>query len=100
MNASMLKTLTRRASLTALGGLGAAGLATLEPLTAAGKGSAKKKARKRCKKDATACIATLLTVCAQQPDAEDCIASLTPCCETCSANGFLACFVDTIQVVP
>ena len=99
MHASTLKTLSRRASLTALGGLGAAGLATLEPLTATGKNSARKKSRQRCKKDTTACLATLRTACANETNVETCVATLTPCCETCSANGFFDCYLKILQSV-
>lgn len=99
MTASSLQTLNRRASISALGGLAAARLVILEAPSAAGKSSARKKSRQRCKKDTTACIATLLTRCAQNTDAESCVAALTPCCETCSANGFLVCFLNTPQVM-
>lgn len=100
MDISILETLNRRASLTALGALAAAALATVEPLTAAGKNSSRKKSRQRCKKDTAACLATLRTACAEVSDVEACVTSLTPCCETCSANGFFECYLNTIVAVP
>lgn len=99
MNISKLESLSRRASLAALGGCVAAGLTTLEPPTAAGKNSGRKKSRQRCKKDTTACIGTLRTACAKDEDTESCVAAFTPCCETCSANGFFDCYLNTVQVV-
>lgn len=99
MNTRSLDTLTRRASLAVLGGLGAAGLVATEPPAASGKSSARKKSRKRCKKDTAACLVTLRAACAKDIDVEACVTAFTPCCEACSANGFFDCYLNTVIVV-
>jgi hypothetical protein len=93
MSSTELASLTRRASLSVLGALGAAGLSMIEPGGITAKSSARKKERKRCQKDTNSCVAIAQTECADQPDPAGCVSALTPCCETCSATGFLQCFL-------
>jgi hypothetical protein len=100
MNSQALETATRRAaaavsrrsSFLTLGGAAlAATMARPDIGEAKKKGkNCKKKEKQRCNNDTDACISTLTTAC--MGDAT-CIAELTPCCETCSANGFLTCFI-------
>ena len=84
--------ISRRGSLAALSGAALAAAATRPDVSEAKKGgqSCGKKQKKKCKNDAAACKNTLIGGC--QGD-QECIATLTPCCETCSANGFLTCFI-------
>jgi hypothetical protein len=85
---------SRRLSLVALGGAALAA-ATGE---VAGKGgqSCGKKKQKRCRKDAAGCRNNLLAACAGDPD---CAGSLTSCCETCSANGFVSCLIASGAII-
>ena len=97
MQTRCLATLNRRTSLSVLAALGAAGVAASEPSSLLGKNSARKKSRKRCKKDTDACISTLTAACADDDDQTTCVSTFTPCCETCSANGFFSCYLSKIR---
>ncbi|MCA9863230.1 MAG: hypothetical protein R2853_05950 [Thermomicrobiales bacterium] len=44
----------------------------------------------RCSADAAACRTQVLVVCGSN---DQCVADATPCCETCSANGFVSCLL-------
>lgn len=62
------------------------------------KGNNKKKGKQcgtleeqRCAADAAVCQQVLLAECGSN---EQCVADNTPCCETCSADGFLACVLN------
>jgi hypothetical protein len=84
---------SRRSSLLTLGGAALAAAASQSGIGEAKKKSGnkcKKKEKNRCNNDAAACIAT-----AQATGTCDatCIAQITPCCETCSANDFLVCLL-------
>jgi hypothetical protein len=84
---------SRRASLLSLGGAAVAATLAAPSVGEAKKKSGnkcKKKEKNRCNNDTDACEATLTTACMGDTD---CITLLTPCCETCSANGFLTCFI-------
>lgn len=48
----------------------------------------RKRERQRCNNDAAACKAQLPAACDNDPE---CVVAVTPCCETCSADGFLIC---------
>ncbi|MFN8661701.1 MAG: hypothetical protein U0075_07395 [Thermomicrobiales bacterium] len=94
MSSTELALLTRRASLSVLGALGAAGLSMIEPGGIAAKSSARKKARKRCQKDTSSCVTIVQTECADQVDPAACVSAFTPCCATCSATGFAQCLFN------
>ena len=96
MNDSKIRMVTRRASLALLGGLGAARFTAGDPVETASKGSARKKSRQRCRTDTAACLETLRKACEADPS---CVGEFSPCCETCSANGFFTCYLDRTQVV-
>jgi hypothetical protein len=85
--------LSRRRSLFTLGGAALAATIAIPELGQAKKKKGKdckKKEKQRCNNDAADCISTLQAT--GDCDAV-CLALLTPCCEECSANGFLICFL-------
>jgi hypothetical protein len=85
---------SRRAALVTLGGAALAAAVASPGVSAAKKRvgkTCKKKEKKRCNNDAAACRTTLVLGCVGD---DECIALLTPCCDTCSANGFFACFLE------
>lgn len=86
---------SRRRSLLTFGG--AAIGATLAGSTASdarkkGK-TCKKKERQRCANDTAACMATVENLCAATP-LPNCL-TLASCCETCSAEGFWDCLLES-----
>jgi hypothetical protein len=101
MNSQVLESVTRRAaaavsrrsSLVTLGGTALAASLAMPGVSEAKKKKGKdckKKEKQRCSNDTADCIATLQAT----PSCDaTCVALLTPCCETCSANGFLTCFL-------
>jgi deoxyinosine 3'endonuclease (endonuclease V) len=85
--------LSRRASLLTFGSVA---LAAASPGVGVAKkkksgDKCKKKEQQRCSKDAAACRNSAVLGC--QGD-DTCVELLQPCCDTCSANGFLVCFID------
>jgi hypothetical protein len=85
---------SRRSSLLTIGGAAAAATA-ISPVVGdakkkKNKDKCKKKEKQRCNNDAEECKDSVVLGC--EGNAE-CIASLTPCCDTCSADGFLVCFI-------
>jgi hypothetical protein len=89
---------SRRASLVTLGGAALAAVATKPGVSEAKKkksgNASKKKAKQRCSRDAAVCKAELPAAC---NGIAECVALLTPCCETCSAGGFVTCLVAAQQ---
>jgi hypothetical protein len=86
--------ISRRASLLSFGGaaLGTAAAVASPSVSGAGKKGedCKSKARQRCTRDAAGCRAMGPDLCDNDPT---CIAQVTFCCDTCSANGFLTCLL-------
>lgn len=85
--------ISRRRSLLTLGGA-TLGVTLARPATSEAKKQGKKckkKERKRCNKDATECRVTVQALC-QPPGSPECLA-LQTCCDTCSADGFIACLI-------
>lgn len=81
---------SRRASLLALGGVGA-GLAIVSPTSEARKGGKKNTARKKCVRQVESCRAQLRAFC--EGDAA-CEADILPCCTPladCQAEETVAC---------
>jgi hypothetical protein len=86
--------ITRRHSLLTLGGAALAAAVARPTFSEAKKKVRKdcqKKEKQRCGKDTAACLNTVAVVCGTP----DCVA-LQACCATCSANGFLACFLAAL----
>jgi hypothetical protein len=48
------------------------------------------KEQQRCTTDAAACRPLVLAVCGNN---EECVADALPCCDTCSADGFVTCLL-------
>ncbi len=95
MNEFTFDHLTRRASLTALGAAGVAGLLGHVPTTSA-KESASKKARKKaqqkCKSQVDDCIGSANLLCGEGD--EECGGNVRACCpqlEDCNFTAFVAC---------
>jgi hypothetical protein len=83
--------ISRRTSLVTLGGAALVSTVAKPGSSEAKKSSGKtckKKAKKKCNQDAAACRNVLPAACF---DDAECIVLLTPCCDACSANGFLIC---------
>jgi hypothetical protein len=90
MNSHALETLTRRASLLTLGG---AALATVaRPSVSAASGTTfKDKLKKRCRRNKSRCVDSVTAFCGVS---EQCIASVTPCCDECFSGAFFTCFLS------
>jgi hypothetical protein len=102
--------LSRRRTFLTLGGavFAATPAANVEPVSA-GKnknnkkknrgrgngGDCKKREQQRCSADAAACKGTVQPLC-NDLSAAECIA-IRACCDECSAEGFLTCFVTVSQ---
>ena len=107
MNTYALDTISRRAaeaisrrrSLLAVTGA-ALGVTMARPLSSEAKGgnSCKKKAKKQCANDATACKTSVLALC-DQPGSPQC-AGLQACCDSCSAAGFMTCLIQLQEAQP
>lgn len=54
-----------------------------------------KNEKRRCASDATACRTSVLPLCGP-PDGDLC-AALQSCCSSCSASGFMTCFIAALQ---
>jgi hypothetical protein len=90
--------LSRRRSLLSLGGAALAATVTSPRLSAAKKknkkgADCKQKEKQRCSKDAAACKATITPLCS--PDNPAACLAVQACCEECSANGLVTCFLAT-----
>jgi hypothetical protein len=88
--------ISRRSSLLTLGGAALAATLAGPQLGVAKKKKGKdckKKEKQRCTNDAAACRTTILINC---EDPAGCPEFL-PCCDECSANGFLTCFILASQ---
>jgi hypothetical protein len=95
MNDLTFDHLTRRASLTALGAAGVAGLLGHVPGTSAKESAskkAKKKAQQKCKSQVDQCIGSANVLC--EDGDEECRGKVRACCpklEDCNFTAFFAC---------
>jgi hypothetical protein len=89
---------SRRTSLLTLGGAALAAAVAKPDVSEAKKKKSgdkcKKKEKQRCSNDAATCRLLLPGGCQGDPD---CIALLTPCCDSCSSSKFLSCFLAAQQ---
>jgi hypothetical protein len=88
------ETLSRRASLTTLGGAAIAAVARPAPVSA---GKVSKKVRKTCKRQIGQCQSSVAAFCADAPEA--CDAALTPCCASfkgCKAAAVYECLIAAL----
>lgn len=92
MHERTFDSLSRRASLTALGAAGIAGLLAHAP-AAEGKQSTSKKAKQRCKKQVEPCLSIFGANCGGDAECLDRVQRCCPLLGTCDFPAFAACSI-------